>query len=111
MRKVGNILAIGYVMCPVYDYVHVLRCYKCHQYNHKASECPNNVTCGKCSSTDHKTIECDCNTFKCINCASTNRNLNLHLDDSHTVFDIKCPIYVKMIGHEKGKVEYSINKQ
>lgn len=100
-------LYIGFKRCPVYEYVNVLRCFKCNQFNHKISECPNAELCGKCCSSQHKTKDCDSNKFKCINCSTENRKLNNQLDDSHTTYDLNCPMYLKLVNQVKSKVEYS----
>ena len=63
-------MKIGWMNCRVYDYVSVVRYYKCWGYSHFAAECKNETICKKCAG-NHKYIECPNDFKKCINCTKT----------------------------------------
>ena len=50
--------------CRSFQYVRVMRCFKCHGYRHTANHCTKEKVCGKCSSKDHETNECDSHVKK-----------------------------------------------
>ena len=105
IMKMGK-LKIGWCLCPIYEYVSVLRCYKCFGYNHKQGDCTRDQCCARCGGKNHQTSECKETVLKCVNCEAMNRKLNLNLDCGHTVYDIKCPVYVRNIERRRERVEY-----
>lgn len=62
-------LKIGWKKCRAFDYVSMVRCYKCWGYNHYVKECKNNVICRKCAG-NHDEKECQSQAKKCANCIS-----------------------------------------
>lgn len=105
IMKAGK-LKIGWSVCPVYEHVGVLRCFKCFGYNHKSAECSRERCCARCGGRDHQTTECKSEDLKCVNCEAMNSKLGLKLDSSHTVYDIKCPVYLRNVERRKEKIEY-----
>ena len=62
-------------------HLHIMQCYKCYRYRHRASNCRNKEKCDKCAE-EHPTTECtfDLDTSKCVNC-----------DGAHEAWHIDCP--------------------
>lgn len=111
MGRTEKHLAIGFVLCPVFDYVPVLRCFRCCLFGHVASKCQGEEVCGKCMSREHSTGDCISDVNRCVNCATANSKYNLQLNDRHTVFDSKCPTYEKMVSQVKLGIEYFSSNQ
>lgn len=98
-------LRIMWSLCPVFENVSVLRCYKCNGYFHKAGNCRNKTTCGKCGD-EHETKNCVSSTKKCINCVVMNERLHLQLDVNHTVYSQECQVLKKKQEQLRNRVEY-----
>lgn len=98
-------LRIGWMICPIYESVNIMRCYNCCGFYHKAEQCKNRVACGKCGE-EHLTRNCNNENTKCVNCSMACERLNLHLDTKHTAFDIECNVYKKKIQQERNKYQY-----
>ena len=81
MVKRGKI-NIGWKKCAVFNYVIVIRCYKCWGYHHIAKNCVRKETCYKCAE-NHKTVECTAIIRRCVNCMHKKRMYNLKIDDQH----------------------------
>jgi hypothetical protein len=96
---------IGWDRCRVYDYVQVLRCFKCAGFNHKAADCRNEIACAKCAGS-HELTQCDSDIEKCVNCMSANKKLNLNLDVANSVWNRNCPVYTKKLKIEMSKIEF-----
>jgi hypothetical protein len=95
LMKHGKI-AIGWDRCRVYEYVNVMRCYKCAGFHHKAADCRNQMACPKCAG-DHELTKCETNRKCCINCKTMNEKLNLNMDISHSAWNRECPIYARKL--------------
>jgi hypothetical protein len=65
---------IGWDRCRVYEHIHVMRCFKCAGFNHKAADCRNELACAKCAGS-HGLTQCDSTQEKCINCMSVNKKI------------------------------------
>lgn len=104
-------LSIGWCICSVYEYVSVLRCFNCGQYDHVAKECKECSKCLYCASINHKTSDCDNKIQKCCNCIAVNKKYNMNLNVNHTIFDVKCPVYLKKveIGKRNVRTAFSIS--
>lgn len=98
-------MKIGWKNCRVYDYVSVVRCYKCWGYSHFATECKNETICKRCAG-NHKYTECPNNFKKCINCTKTAQKLNLDIACEHEATDIKCESYKRMVDKLKKNIKY-----
>lgn len=87
---------IGFDRCKISRTVHVLRCYRCGQFNHKSTDCKNKEACSKCSG-EHKTSDCISSTLKCVNCMLANTTRNPKLDIQHAANNHNCPLFKKQI--------------
>lgn len=101
-------LYINWSRCRVFEYVSVNRCFKCGGFSHHADKCTRGEKCLKCSKTGHKSSDCEINEFTCINCSEANNGSGMDFDVSHSVFDFKCPIYLKRVEFERRKIRYSM---
>ncbi|KAK5649857.1 hypothetical protein RI129_000886 [Pyrocoelia pectoralis] len=101
-------LKIKWSICPVYEYVSILRCYRCNGYYHKAADCKNEAACGLCGDNAHETNKCKTNEVRCVNCVAMNKKLSLHLDVGHSAFDPKCCVYKKKVEVMKNRINYDI---
>jgi hypothetical protein len=73
----------------------LIRCFKCHRFNHMASRCPSDVVvCGTCAGRRHTTKDCTADQVKCAVCQGP-----------HTAYDNRCKIYqaekAKYCGHHE----------
>lgn len=102
--KQGKI-SIGWSICRVFEYVPVFRCFKCGDYDHKATDCKKEERCLKCSSKEHKSADCGSDNFKCSNCMEANEKLKLNLKIDHTVFDVNCPVYLRKVSAQKRSIK------
>jgi hypothetical protein len=60
-----------------------LRCFKCHQFNHMAAQCPSpRPVCSRCADTGHTHRECTSDRVKCATCGGL-----------HSTFDPSCRVY------------------
>lgn len=103
-----NKVKIGWSLCPVFEHINILRCFKCLGYGHKADICTNNVTCGKCGEHDHCAKNCSNTFIKCVNCAIANKKLGLSLNEEHTAVDFNCPVYIRQLEQRKKLIEYTL---
>lgn len=92
----------------VYEYIGVLRCYKCWKYGHKAVNCQqNNIICPLCNQ-NHKSEECTSNVKECINCKFAHDVLKISgIDYRHSVFDKNCISYQRAQEKVKARTQYS----
>lgn len=88
----GGRLFIKWESCRVVEDINVMRCFKCCGYNHKATDCKNNIKCVRCAG-DHDVKSCKANEMKCVNCASAVEKFNANLTVNHTASDKNCTIY------------------
>ena len=78
-----------------YNQTSIVRCYKCHQYKHTASSCPNDKACFNCGGAYHGE-ECT-ETLHCVNCKG-----------QHPPSSPYCPIYIKLYNAIQTRVTSSI---
>jgi ribosomal protein S8 len=105
MATRGRIM-VGWDRCRVYEHIHVMRCYKCAGYNHKAVDCRNETVCAKCAGA-HELTKCGSSDEKCINCVNVNKKMNLNLNVAHPVWHRNCPVYVRRLNSEMKKIDFS----
>ncbi|XP_011868774.1 PREDICTED: uncharacterized protein LOC105562496 [Vollenhovia emeryi] len=94
---------IGWRKCKVYDFVSVMRCFKCWGFNHMAKHCRKEETCQHCAG-NHKGNDCRTKKKKCINCLEKiKRYNNNNIKDDHEATDRECPTYLRKIEEEKNR--------
>lgn len=98
-------LNAGWDRCRVFEYVNVLRCYKCLGFNHIASNCTKDVTCAKCGK-QHESKECEATIANCPNCTEANVKWNAEIDTNHSPYDRRCPTLRKQTEKAKNKTPY-----
>ena len=97
---------IGWTVCRVFEFLHIMRCYNCCGYKHKAENCRNEARCIKCAKSDHKANECTSGEAVCINCTKMNEKLQLNLDVGHCAYDSNCAVYQKQVQWKQEKLCY-----
>lgn len=95
-------LKMKWKICKIYIHIHILRCFNCSGYGHKAAECKNKSTCSKCGQAKH-TIECT--EFQCVNCVLANKKYNLKLNVNHSAYDRSCAVYQRKIEIKMNRLE------
>lgn len=102
MKKIN----VGYKKCPVYDNLHILRCYKCNGFNHTSVNCRNQETCSKCSQT-HKSKYCNIENYSCSNCSNHNEHFKTKYDTNHDAYNTTCSVLKKKLQLLKEQIDYS----
>lgn len=102
-------LYIGYNRCTIRDHLYAIKCYNCLAFGHTAKDCKEEITCSKCGD-HHDAKTCQNTSVKGANCMRTNdilkkRNAKL-LNTNHSVNDIGCPNYNRIINIIKSKINY-----
>lgn len=72
-------ISVAWDMCRAYNYVRIIRCYKCLGYNHMAKDCKNKIACCKCGG-EHKLEDCKSEEMSCINCVEYAKQNNENID-------------------------------
>ena len=102
IRRLASIS--GWHSCRVNEYSHVMRCFSCHRYGHKASDCRDaksggpGPSCGQCAGT-HDTKNCTTpEAVLCVNCDRHNKapGVKQQFPTDHTVFSGDCKCYQRM---------------
>lgn len=93
---------------PVYEYVGVLRCYKCWRYGHRAVHCREEKDICPLCNKNHKSNECNSTTHECTNCKFAHDVLKIpNIQFNHTVFDKDCICHKKEQEKQKNRTHYS----
>lgn len=100
-------LRLGWDCFPMYEFVSVLRCFKCWRYGHMANQCKQDqVTCPLCSG-GHTADQCTSKNKCCSNCKYVSNVLKIkNVDINHTVFDRHCASYRRQLERTKLKTKY-----
>ena len=105
IRKMGDKICIGFQKHNVKDRYHVLQCFHCQEFGHKAgsefcTKKDDDPTCFYCSG-QHSSKDCKnkknkkTSAIKCSNCCHS-KNTNERMSSStHKASDIICPSYVR----------------
>lgn len=81
-------LCIDFERYRIVQFLPIVRCYKCQQFGHYASNCKNRQQCVKCSD-DHSIKDCKSSTECCANCYFKNASG----DTAHRADSPDCPVY------------------
>lgn len=103
-----EVVNISLYKCKIYEFLRIMKCYKCCGFNHGANNCNESLSCPKCSGP-HEAKNCKSNQVRCINCIRANKKFNLNLDIDHTVWDRECPCLIKVEKAQKNKTNYQAN--
>lgn len=99
-------MKVGWVNCPVYDYVSVVRCFNCWGYNHFAKDCRNEKTCRRCGGA-HDRKECKASNATCINCCKMMEKYNIEdLPCNHEATDVNCEAYKIVLNRNRKNIQY-----
>lgn len=99
---------IGWNSCPVYEFIGVLRCFKCWRFGHKAGECRQEKSiCPLCNENHSSNSECPVDKIECTNCKYASEVIKVpNITFNHTVFDKNCKSYLRALEQAKSKIEY-----
>lgn len=101
-------LCIDLAVCTVFEYVSLLRCFKCFGFSHSADKCTKIQLCLKCFSKDHDATNCKNQDLTCPNCLDMNQKHSFSFNFDHSPFDSKkCNILMKKIENEKKNINYN----
>lgn len=90
----------------VFNFVDIVRCFKCWGFNHFKDKCTKNVTCRKCAG-NHSDKECDSKELKCVNCKnSMTKNKLTDCDIHHEATNHNCQVLLRMQERKNRNVMY-----
>lgn len=98
---------IGLYKCKIYEFIQIIKCYKCCGFNHFSKDCKENQTCPRCGN-NHNEKDCQEESKRCINCVKANMKFNLTLDTNHFSWERLCPCLMKIEHSQKHKIDYNI---
>lgn len=91
-----------------FDFVSVLRCFRCWKFGHFAEKCTEKQVCPKCN-LNHKMEECTSNYLECTNCRYCSDVLKIPgIKSDHHVFDSNCPCYQKQLKKSKDRIMFNV---
>ncbi|CAH1967305.1 unnamed protein product [Acanthoscelides obtectus] len=100
-------LRFGWDSFLLYEFVSVLRCFKCWKYGHMANLCKQEqFTCPLCAG-NHKADQCTSSNKRCSNCEYISNVLKIkNIEYNHTVFDRNCTSYLRQVEKTRLKTKY-----
>lgn len=108
LKRKRDQIYVGWNSYRYFEFVSVLRCFKCWRYGHQADKCSGSTTCPMCNK-NHEKEDCKSDILECTNCKYATEVLKIKgIDCSHHVFDANCPSYQKQISNIKDKIKYDI---
>lgn len=100
-------LRIGWDICTTREMVDIRRCFQCQSFGHSSKTCTINPKCPKCSG-DHEIDDCKSEVSKCVNCDSSNRELNMNLPTDHFAWSIDCSVYKRHVDRQRKFIDYGM---
>ena len=102
----GNRLYLGCKVQQATDYVHLVQCYNCNAFGHKADACSRRGSVCLYCAGNHRSHSCtkkkQPKDYRCINCLNSNdKHLSSHAD--HAANDELCPCVI-------GEHDYAISR-
>ena len=98
-------VCVEYSACSVYEYIRIVRCFKCCGYDHMVKDCTKHDICAKCGQRDHGSESCG--TVKnCPNCSEANGKGD-NFNTNHSPFDLSCCAYIKKLNSQRGNIDYN----
>ena len=97
---INNGIKLGYSFHRVEQYakpVHVLQCMNCFEFDHKASDCTNDIRCKNCGE-NHHLENCISNISKCCNC-----------EEQHKATYKQCKLYISRALEKVNKIKEKRN--
>lgn len=86
-------IEVGWNMCRVRERVNILRCFKCLNFGHRATECAGedkSDSCLKCGKTGHRAKECKNEAF-CTTCGLS----------GHRADQTRCPHFRSLVNERQ----------
>jgi hypothetical protein len=113
MRKIimkTKRLFIDWKSYPIEDSIPIIRCYKCHGFGHKSTECKQTQNiCGHCMGA-HESKECqtDRSHSKCVNCIKHNKKSNSRVNQNinHSSYSYSCPSLIRIRNIITSRIQY-----
>lgn len=97
---------IGWKNYKVYNFVDIVRCFKCWGYNHFQDKCTKDEVCRKCGGKHEDTV-CVSEIKQCVNCMYIVKKHNLSdWDVNHEATSHNCKFYAHMIKKRKENIVY-----
>lgn len=101
-------LYVNWDSCKIYDYVGLVRCFKCLGFNHFSKDCNRQTTCKFCAG-NHESSACPRSSssqeYKCVNCSFHVEQLKMQLDVNHHAFSSECKVLQRKFMEERRKVD------
>ena len=79
-------------MCEVYEALDIIRCIKCYDFYHVATNCTSPVSCAKFSG-NHRTTDCNSIEANCLKCKKAALSLKVEVDSSHPAWRENCRVF------------------
>jgi hypothetical protein len=111
MRKIimkTKRLFIDWNSHPIEDSLPIIRCYQCHGFGHKSSECKlTQEICGHCMG-EHKSSDCktDRSQSHCINCDKYKSNSKIKNNTNHSSYSHSCPSFTRIRNIVISRIDY-----
>lgn len=95
---------VNWDSCKVFEYVNIVRCFKCLGFNHFSKECTRDLACKFCAGK-HESSNCTSDVHKCVNCTYYVEHLKMKLDTNHHAYSSDCKVLDRKYNEEKKKVD------
>lgn len=95
---------INWDSCKVFEYVSLVRCFKCLGFNHFSKECTRDLACKFCGGK-HDSKACNVQNYKCINCMYYVNELKMQLDINHHAFSNECKVLQRKYEEQRKKID------